>query len=143
MTICEVLTIVTLTPVSGYGAGSNLLPGGADRGRFETCPYHEYLPTGPLSLRERVGVRVKSTSTYPCEPWLRERGVVLLAGELSRWSVVVVVGVEVELFGLAVDLALGVRAASVCSGVLLVVDGAIWVEVWVFASLVCHYEFGL
>ena len=28
---------------------------------------HEYQPTGPLSLRERVGVRVKSTNTYPCK----------------------------------------------------------------------------
>ena len=24
-------------------------------------------PTDPLSLRERAGVRVKSTSTYPCQ----------------------------------------------------------------------------
>ena len=28
---------------------------------------HEYQPTDPLSLRERVGVRVKSSNTYPSQ----------------------------------------------------------------------------
>jgi hypothetical protein len=37
----------------------------ADRGMQKCTDKHEYQPTDPLSLRERVGVRV---NTYPFKP---------------------------------------------------------------------------
>ena len=39
----------------------------ADRGRQKCTAKHECHLADPLSLRERVGVRVKSTNTCPCK----------------------------------------------------------------------------
>ena len=47
---------------------------GADRGRQEFHKQARTSPNGPLSLRERVGVRVKSTNAYPCQRYGGEDG---------------------------------------------------------------------